>query len=81
MTKMANKSVDARRHRRTRFKRALKPIMEMFGCTQMECADRIRNVLRDNASMADELTKLQEAHKQRGEEIADLKSQLNEKKS
>jgi hypothetical protein len=45
---MTNKSIDFRRERRTRLKRAMKPIQEAFGCTQMEAAGRVTKMLADS---------------------------------
>lgn len=58
MTVMKHKSVDARRTRRTRLKRAMKPVMELFGCTQMEVSGLVESTYRDNERLKQEVANL-----------------------
>ncbi len=83
-------SIDKRQHRRTRFKRALQPLMERFGCTQMECANHVNSLLGDNAKLAYDLEKVREelenlramnrqVREFADKQIAELTAQLNAK--
>ena len=60
MTSMKHKSVDARRHSRSRLKRAVKPILERFGCTQMQVADRVTGVVYQNDMLKQKVEELEE---------------------
>lgn len=51
MVNMSQKTTDQKRFRRTRLKRAMKPLLEMFGCTQMEAAGNVERMLKENEQM------------------------------
>jgi chromosome segregation ATPase len=55
VTNLKQKSTDARRHRRTRLKRAMLPIIELLGCTQMGAADAVKGVFAQNNYLMDEI--------------------------
>ncbi len=76
MTQMIHKNIDQRKHRRTRMKRALKPILELFGCTQMEAAGYIERELRRNNELAGKLADEMEKVNDLKVEVASLKAQL-----
>ena len=69
MTEMKHKSPDARKFRRTRHKRALQPIIEKYGCTQMQVAGVVDGIVSENHKLRYEL-------KQKAEEIVELQRRL-----
>lgn len=61
---MKHKSVDARRYRRSRFKRAVQPMMRLFNCTMMQVADHIAALFDKKAKLEAEVERLKEMNKQ-----------------
>lgn len=76
MTNMTHKPVDARRHRRTRHKRALKLIADRFGCTAMQASEVITSILRDNEDLRRKLDDANRCIAEQESEIAQLKDSL-----
>lgn len=77
MTSMKHKSVDARRHRRSRLKRAVKPIMERFGCTQMQVADHVAGVIFQNDALRQKIEQLESYCKQLEDRNKKLKEDVD----
>jgi hypothetical protein len=76
MTVMCHKSVDARRQRRTRLKRAMAPILARFGCTQMQALDHVNGMLSANARLAIELEEARRERDNLSRELAVAKGDL-----
>jgi hypothetical protein len=55
MTNMKHKSVEQRKHRHARYKAAINPIREAFGCTAVQAGPLVAKELRRNNDLAKEL--------------------------
>lgn len=74
MTQMKHKSIDAKRNRRQRYKDACKPIMARFGCTSMQVAGHVNEVLRENASLKAKLEREEEITSSLKQKIKELET-------
>lgn len=85
MTNMRQKTTEQKRHRRTRLKRAMAPLLKKFNCTQMElaghCDAMVRHsaeLLQTNNILKEEREFLKERIKQLEEKIEDMKAEYSE---
>ncbi len=60
MVNMSQKTTEQKRHRRTRLKRAMEPLLKRFACTQMEVAGCVDRMLRENEQMAAKIKDLEQ---------------------
>ena len=69
MVNMSQKTTDQKRHRRTRLKRAMEPLLKRFGCTQMQVAGCVDGMLKDNERMKAKIELLEKEIEQLKETI------------
>jgi hypothetical protein len=69
MVNMSQKTTDQKRHRRTRLKRAMLPLLKRFGCTQMQIAGYVDGMLRENESLKSKVERLEQQLKEAQETI------------
>ncbi len=73
VTNLKQKSQDVKRHRRTRYKRACKPIMKKFNCTAMQVAGVVEQLYGENIALRDKVEKLNYDLRKLREEIELMK--------
>lgn len=77
MVNMSAKTTDQKRHRRTRLKRAMLPLLERFGCTQMQVAGYVDGMLRTNEQQKAKIEGLENTIKQLEGTIKELQGTIN----
>lgn len=81
MTSMKHKSADAKRARRTRYKRAIEPVKQMFNCTSMEVSGLVQHAIRENEQLKDLLKTREHQLREYIKEKADLQKQIDSLKA
>lgn len=79
MANMSQKTTDQKRHRRTRLKRAMQPLLQRFGCTQMQVAGYVDGMLRTNEQQKAKIEELEKAIDEKDGRIKELKAEIVEK--